>query len=450
MIDLTSDTGLAFFYQIAKLVELPGIVKESQVTSMIPSEHLPDNAYADVVGKKLPAHTKAACCLSYAYYLRQRDQLTKEAQVRVDAKFQSLTKYWSAETECKSIKDGFDKSAAPQDATDKDYALVTELNGDKLRYFPIDTKELLLKSAEELVASRDKLTYLMRHDASEKLLKRASALGVVDAQIPDAVFRMAGQGVGDKDEVLHQLQVRVKSANRQEKAAADMMKVLVDMYRTAPTVSAASLQKTAEAIDIYDRFTGLHQQYGKVLPYPEDVIFLMTKRAAEAAKAQLVSLTTGSSYLLPELMKCAAAFDALGDLRSSFCDAFGKLDVIKVADIVPTLPKDDAERFEEILKVSGVKPIKSMSDLAKVAMDMSDLFPAIKRAAEGDSAPKSADEFKKKFTADQSAMIKKKMLDGKKSRTQLAAEERMRRAKHVDGKFMSKAPNGSTSEPVKK
>jgi len=114
--------------------------------------------------------------------------------------------------------------------------------------------------------------------------------------------------------------------------------------------------KMAECMDQFDRQTELHHLYDEGgLPRPEDELFQITEKVAGDFLKNHVQTTTGAIYeknalagLSPDIIQ-----EWMGDEMVDACGG-AMLDVEKMAEIVPTLPKPDAEMFERMTSAAGI------------------------------------------------------------------------------------------------
>jgi hypothetical protein len=357
MIDPVSDMGLAHFHQITKVIDLPDFVKEGSVPTPEEVERLPHTSFADQIGKKFPVHTKEACYLSYAYFLRQKDSFTKRAASRIERKFNDMARFWDIEPSMDKLADDLKPKTEKKASTEEDYALTVQHNGTPLHYFPINNRKAVAKSAGELVANRGSFTYEMRKEAAQKLMGAYIREGFPISSVPDTIQSMAGYGLTTKEAAIREISRRVNFAKTtMEKKAAEPMKLMADQLKKSgeEILTAETLTKVAKVIDVYDRCMNVTVHYGNQFEYPEDVLFKFTKSAADKVKNELVTMQNGSSYWLQDLEKASEAFNSLGDMKSDFVDMTGRLDLHKVADIVPTLPRPDADLLEAAISECGV------------------------------------------------------------------------------------------------
>ena len=448
MIDPVSDRGLTHFHQITKVIDLPDFVKQGSVPTPEEVDKLPVTAFADQIGKKFPVHTKEACYLSYAYFKRQKDQFSKRAASRVEQKFNDMGRFWDIEGELDKLAADLMPKREKQAATEDDYALTVAHEGTPLHYFPINNRKAIEKSAEELVEHRSNFTYEMRKEAAQTLMGAYIREGYPLSAVPNTVQAMAGYGLTTKAAAVNELDRRVKFAKttNEKKAAAPIKKLASSIKKMDDEVlTAETLVKIAGVVDVFDRCLGVTKHYGAEFEFPEDVLFGFTKSAADKVKNELVTMQNGSAYWLQDLVKASEAFDVLGDMKDDFIDMTGKLDMYKVADIVPTLPRDDAETLDAAVRECGIP----QANTTKEAM--------VKMATNcyADDA-KSTDRVTKK-TVDMHKYLGAPKSSGKSEKAasvKLAAAKKalelMKEAKGCGGsptprkgggKFMKKAPN---------
>jgi hypothetical protein len=185
--------------------------------------------------------------------------------------------------------------------------------------------------------------------------------------LPEEIQCMAGFGTTVKEAAVNTIQRRINAAKTtHEKTAAGVLNSMKTAVANEPEdlVRPSTLSKVAEALDVYDRFIELSDHYGDGLNFPEDDLFLFTKSAATKCANELITLQNGTTYWLHDMAKTADAFAVLGDLKDDLCDISGAISLSKVADIVPTLPRDDAENLTRALTAAGVPE----ANLDKTAM----------------------------------------------------------------------------------
>jgi hypothetical protein len=145
----------------------------------------------------------------------------------------------------------------------------------------------------------------------------------------------------------------------------------------APVHNAGNLQKLAAFVDAFDRENGIVQDYGYSVPRPEDILFTITEKTAAQVKESHVPMTSGNIYKVADLQSVK-----LGDIRdwmgSDFADevSVGGLHVNmdKLAELLPTLPRGDAEHFDRLLSTTGVQPFAKEAAHVSEGISRQDLF----------------------------------------------------------------------------
>ena len=137
------------------------------------------------------------------------------------------------------------------------------------------------------------------------------------------------------------------------------------------------MQKLAAFVDTFDRANGIVQDYGHSVARPEDVLFTVTEKTAAQVKAAHVPMTSGNIYKVADLQ--AVKLDSIRDwMGSEFADevSVGGLHVNmdKLAELLPTLPRGDAEHFDRLLSDNGIAPFAKEAAHVPEGLSRQDLF----------------------------------------------------------------------------
>jgi hypothetical protein len=433
IIDLPSDNGLVHLGQISRIVELPGFVKEADVKEERETADLPRESFADPIVRKFPIHTKASAFLSYAYFLKQAADLQGLGRVRAELGFKKAASIWNLKGEFKHLREQF----APKETHTK-IACAISKNGAE--FFPIDTPKNIYASATSLVENRERFPFELRKEASTKIMNAASIAGLPLSTIPSAVHRMAGYGLTTKAAAQGEVSRRLSylRSNAHNEVLTESMKKLSEVVNSIAidVVAGEDLTKIAVALDLFDRATGITGRYGDDIPFPEDVLCAFTKHAADELSSNLVVLVNGSTYHLYDLEKAADAFHTLGnDTLSAITDITGALDLHKVADIVPTLPRDDADILDIALNAAGIGKV-SMDKTAMVHNAVKDtMYTGIHVVPA--PTPEPTDPLLKRASS-----VLKLLKEGEEDTGEATGVVKSPRS--YSGKYVNKAPNEST------
>jgi len=330
------------------LPELPDFVKEASTDSCVATDELPSSSFADMINRKFPVHTKAAAFLSYLYFEDQKDKFTKEAAARINSKFGSAAEVWGIRTEISLAKEAMVPAIEKTAACAADYALSA---GGKF-FFSVATPASVVKSADDLIECRGNFPYEMRKEAATAIMKSAVAFGFDTVDVPEELHRMAGFGLCDKEAAVAELGRRVGyAAGSRSPLAAQMSKLAAELNEAAE-LTPETMIKVATIVDVVDRELKIAEQYGKSFSFPEDVFFgAFTEKTAAYIRANNVSMITGNSYSLDQLSKAADALKVFGDeFHGDVVRGDGSVDLQKVADVLPTMPRDEAALFDRAMQ----------------------------------------------------------------------------------------------------
>lgn len=341
---------------ITKAASLPDCVPEwvqhTQIDSFVcpPDEPI---TYLDSYGRRLPCHTKAAACVSAIYYLMQRGDLDADAQRRIDSKLAEVAKLYDIEAEVRCADQAI-KTAAIRPAPSK-YAINNVVNGEMVRLLPIDTAAEVRTAAAQLRKYAASYPLVWRRKAASEILKAAQQ---TDAIINDADLKyceIACQCVeSDPDICLAGLRKRAAALPAAFSNEARQLMKQADAIVNGETVDRRTLVSVLDDLDFRAELRG---RYSEGLETPEEICFGRVVKAAQPE--QTVSLTTGTTYKLSDLQRADVGVYAAADetLLDEICaDALGSdLDGDKLAEVLPTLPRDVASRLDRMLSEAGVR-----------------------------------------------------------------------------------------------
>jgi hypothetical protein len=133
--------------------------------------------------------------------------------------------------------------------------------------------------------------------------------------------------------------------------------------------------KLAHMIDDMDRETGLNR-FVEDLEKPEDVFFAITEKAASQLRRDHVATITGNMYKRSDFdrLKLSEVKDLMG---SDFADAVTTGGLLlcpeKLAELVPTLPRADADLFDRLMLDAGINPMAKEAAHVKDGFDEDEL-----------------------------------------------------------------------------
>jgi hypothetical protein len=381
ILDQAKDRTGQELHRIATLYSPPNFVKHASSDSICGDpETLPLHIYADPRARRFPCHTPASTWMSSAFFADKRACYSSRDAEKVEERLIKAAKYHGIAGELEQI---FDK-AAKYNSNDKEaladdsFAYVWKRDdGVTERHLPLRNKHEVKCAAEYILTHRDEFIYTDRQVMAKKVLVKASEFGADIGDTVDYLEKQSGIGVCSGAVAAGLLDNRAGLTNNpadkeQLKQAAAALRL-----NPAPVHNAGNLQKLAAFVDAFDRENGIVQDYGYSVPRPEDILFTITEKTAAQVKESHVPMTSGNIYKVADLQSVK-----LGDIRdwmgSDFADevSVGGLHVNmdKLAELLPTLPRGDAEHFDRLLSTTGVQPFAKEAAHVSEGISRQDLF----------------------------------------------------------------------------
>lgn len=367
ILDQTGDSSLAQLRRISTLYGLPDFVKSAQGAELLQPEALPGSVYADPRTRQFPCNTKAACWLSWTYFLENRSELSPKVAGWVEQALHGFSNYWGLSNEVQrlqSVRRELEKTA--DSATpDSMFALVVlHDDGRKVRDLPL-RNPLEVKAASEWFQEQClEYPYEWRQKIASKILARANELGAA----VDYTFleRKAGHGMCRHEEAAQLIRSRVALADKRADAQlkAEMLKLADSVQGVLGLCVDAEMKLTSEplvklagVIDAFDRRTGIRYN-AQTLP-PEDVLFRVTFKEAENLAQSSTSTRTGYVYAHDDLSRLP-----LEDVRGFFGDQLAsevasgfRVDGAKLGEAASKLAYPDAKLLDRVLQEHHISPI---------------------------------------------------------------------------------------------
>jgi len=354
--DFLDDPNQQRFYTLERLHGIPEFVKGASTEEQARAAQLPSHVFADVKRRKFPCHTKAATWLAQAYFTTCQGAYSKKEASLVQDRITKAAKFFNIAGQT----DSFQKNWSKIEGRDKteikeaDYGLiVTDPDtGEKMKLFPMPNPISVKMAGEYLYANRFQYPYAWRRTAARNILKRAyeydkrwkngeKVAGAdqgslrFDTDTREYLEKAAGFGAALPEHVSEQIAQRVIMIGDKHKPLrvklAAVAKAVSDMPQSSCTPKY--LQKLAAMLDEVDRQTGICGHYHHGVSLPEESLFQLLSKQAKAALDTHITLTTGNTYPVE-------AFRHMPIMS---------VDLKKAAEVLPTLPRDDAALLERVL-----------------------------------------------------------------------------------------------------
>lgn len=345
---------------------IPDFVKRANFDAVMRPGRQPVTVYADPVRRQFPCQNAASTFLSVMFYQEKRAEFHPKDQASIERRLDHYVDYFAIRGPVDRLKEARElrvKSAA-EALPDSSFAYVwVGEDGTKERWMRMTTAAEVKQAADALESIAPRMPFSDRHVVARRVLEKAAAFGAaLRPEQLEFLERQAGRGVCDRDAVVAMLRGRAK-------LAADgplrlHLQKLADSVAATPAVclDPNALVKLAETVYQVDASLGVRPDaYSDKLPRPEDVLFEVTFTKTARDLAQKVATTSGTVY-----DKKAFAGLSVEELRSVFGDDFAdevkcgsggdKVDLEKMADLVPTLPRPEAEILDQLMGSRGERP----------------------------------------------------------------------------------------------
>lgn len=365
--DQTQDVSGQQLYRLTQLYGMPSFVKTASVDDMCGDEQLPPHVYGDPRRKLFPCHTPSACWTSAAFFLDKQAEFKGDApliwgRILHCAKVHGVDKDLETLQEKVAANVPSEESSLPDDA----FAIVARNHdGSSQRLYPLRNREEVQKAASYLAQYRDSFPFEIRREFADKVLQKAAQLGVKLGEHDDFLTKQAGYGACTTNEAaelllgrFHATRMGPGPVNELQKGILKLAKMVAES--PAKVREPGMLTKLAKTVDDFDRAAGLVGQYGPALPRVEDVLFSLTREKMASVAKNHTHTITGNIYNLADLEQVKMA-DVEGLMGREFAKELTsdglRMDTEKAAAIVPTLPRGDAEMFDRLMEITGVKPM---------------------------------------------------------------------------------------------
>ncbi len=377
------------FYRLSSLYDAPGYVKSATEEQIKGVPGMARHGYADQGGLRFPLHTAAATWASAAHFLGKQAEFADDEAALFGARIKAAADYWA-------IRGDFEKLAAAMerdgrlddDSLDDSMFAVVEASDDgggKERHMRLLNPAEIKVAAQWLGRHRDEFMYDDRRTVARKIIERAEATKTAMAdEVAEPLEKMAGFGTCAARHAVALLRGRAAIvAARDEKLAADMRTLADDVAAAGAGIRAPEvLHKIASVVDKCDRIAGLRGDYASGdVDRPEDVLFRITGKVARDYASRHVASSSGAVYRTEDLAGLAitAVRDRMGDgFADAVVDDVGLwMDTDKLAAIMATMPRDDAEAFDRLAAAAGAAPVSKHASSNSRRLDLAAVAAAV-------------------------------------------------------------------------
>lgn len=371
--DHITDANLTTFHQIRQQHALPDFVK-SAVIDKEAIDKLPGYAFADPAHRQFPCHTRSDTYLSYAYFLKNANDIPQEHRTAIYNNLRKFAHDWAIHTECEALTREHEQ-AVNQDLTklaDDNFAIVETWNGEKYRALPLLNAECVKQATEHLNQYRDRYPYQWRQRAAQRILAKAAEFGAKPED--DYLYKAAGTYAGLKTDVAQKLLDRAYLVNRKHHGEDEQLALVKLAQGVANSNGDLDWTKVAAIVDAYDEHYNLKRLYARGLQTPEELVSNLDKGEVKQAAESLIRLTNGQVYQKSAIASAGLEpYTVLGDdLVNELRDGLQDVDIEKAAAILPTLPKPDADVLDRAFRAAGVSSAAAACKSAGLGSNVSE------------------------------------------------------------------------------
>ncbi len=359
LLDQSGDISGAIQWELLRTYAAPDFVKSASYEKKHGEpDKLPTTAYAGN-NRTFPIHTKAATWLSAAFVTY--NMRTKTASKELDAVKDNILQAAERWGILHDVTDMFDRKKSAE-AIGVAYALVYEEDGQTKKAFPLRNAKEVLAASEVFTQHHTKLAFDVKCKMAQNILAKMTEYGAMVADA-DLLAKCAGYGFTSAQHIAEAWNSRAVllrafspgMAKQAQAVAESVIESSVDARDTAARLKMASLM---DSVDKQNNLVGFYAS-GE-LERPEDVMFGISYKKAAEISTNSVRLVTGDTFELSSLEKLSAddVTDWLGEdfTQSVREDLSDRLDIEKLAAVVPTLPRPDVITFKAMLAQAGERP----------------------------------------------------------------------------------------------
>ena len=374
--DQAQDLNGQEFHRLTALFGCPEFVKSASVDAYCGDEQTESHMFADVTRRRWPCHTAPATWASALFFFDKKAELSapvaKLAEERILASAQFFNIDEIVDDLSKKIKQA--SISDENELSDDAFAIIMKFDdGHKERKYPMRNGHEVKRAAEYIINYRDDFRFDDKNVIADKVLQKSAEFGVNLGEQRNDIERMAGFGACSSKDAADLVRSRVNALGW----PLDGKPIQVELEKLARKLEDDSqsvhhhttLTKLASTIDMVDHENNLIKNYGKALERPEDILFGVTKEAIASISTELVgSDLTGTFFKRADLERLSVSDlgDALGeDFAEAISTANAWVDTEKLAQILPTLPRNDMEIFEAVAAEAGVTPFATKSAEAR-------------------------------------------------------------------------------------
>lgn len=360
-LDHTQDLTGKDQHRLTQLYSPPAFVKQANHEQLYgdPTK-LPPHLYAGATKRVYPCHTKAATWMSALFFGDKRKNIPQPESEAIQRNLVKMATHFGIVNEINTLwaKMAADALDGLSQLPDDVFALVWDTGDRKERHYPLRNAAEVKMASHWFGNYHQDFTFSDKHTIANKIMVKAAEFGagIENAELID---RCAGFGYCAASDAAAAWEKRAGLVRTRFPDYSDAAVKLAKSIKEATFEARDQGRrvKMAGLMDTFDRQTELYKLYDAGgLERPEEVLFKITEKVASEFLRDHVQTTTGAVYEKMALQKLPINIvrQWMGD---DIADAVGgyEVDMDKLASVLPTLPRPDAEMFEQMARSIGVQ-----------------------------------------------------------------------------------------------
>lgn len=318
----------------------PAYVKSASFPEDAPA--VPRRAfYADAVRQELPCNSREETWMSARYFSKHaEDEGYRRIRADVEYNLQKAAEMFGISEDVARV---LTHTEEVKTASDSDYGWVRP--GE--RKYPMFDAYGVKLAAAYFEDNKFKYPFPMRSEIAKNILRKAAEFGV---GVPDGVRKTAGHGVARPDNVINELTIRAELCHDPDTGLA-LAKMAEHVAENGAEALAGATDKIAELVEDVDVIEDWRGRYGKDMSAPEDFLFDMDVKQAEAIVNDVVEIG-GDALSLSKLAELPDEVfdDVLGEGFADSVKEAGAIDPRKLGEALAAKSVEDLNELGHALR----------------------------------------------------------------------------------------------------
>lgn len=310
------------------MLKLSAVIKASGIPEFVKAANVPDEVEYDYSSKETT-------------YLSFVQALVKNASGDILSDACDYAKFWGITAECVKAKEKIAELMQTPELKDEDYALVACDGGVKIQKYAAYDAASVVSASEAFYENRDKYPFEWRNKVAQVLLtKAAQHCAVMPAYLSRYLEKAGGYGAAGKEALEDALISREQACPAEHQDSFDKVAQVVEamIADEALRTDIDFVKDAMTVIDGFDTLIGYKEALAEeIIP---DELVLTNLRKVAAGDRCVIKLANGYELDVRDLSK-----DDLGIIDNKLAS----LSQEELIDVLPTLPRSDADLLTRIL-----------------------------------------------------------------------------------------------------